>query len=126
MKEISKTFSDFINDFDLHEKDDIICFDAVIYFTSNHKSIHLSTEVQIVTIGYRNLTVLHLLNPEVAMVGIPDIYHDGNEEFRYFQNLALFIKGDSPVYGKYTLSIHPGDKKCNESTLAEIHAKMSN
>jgi hypothetical protein len=126
MKEISKAFIDFILDFGLDENDDIICFDAVIYFTSNNKSIQLSTEVQITTIGYRNLTVLYLLNPEVAMVGIPDIYHDGNEEFRYFKNLALFIKGKSLIHGKYTLSIHPGNNKCDECTLAEIHAKMNN
>jgi hypothetical protein len=79
-----------------------------------------------VTIGYRNLTVLYLLNPEVAIVGIPDIYYDGNEEFKYFKNRALFIKGESFIHGKYTLSIHLGYKKCDESTLAEIHAKMSN
>jgi hypothetical protein len=126
MKALTKPLFDFITDFQLVKKDNIICFDAIIYFSTNISSVQLPTEVQIITIGKKELNVVYLLNPDVNVHKIPDMYREDIESFNYFKNRALIIKGHMPSYGEYVLSIHPGDNACDENTLKEIHAKMYN
>jgi hypothetical protein len=126
MKQIFSSIREFIKDFDLEHSEGPICFDAVIYFTTVDKSFQLPTEVQIMTIGQKKIDVIYLLHPDVAKLGIPDIYEDGEFAFIYVTGKALVVKGATPEFGKFTLSIHLQDVECNEETLAEIHAKTYN
>jgi hypothetical protein len=70
--------------------------------------------------------MVYLLHPDVARLGIPDMYEEGEIGFTYVPGLALVIKGHSLAHGNYTLSIHPKDIECDEATLAEIHGKTNN
>lgn len=54
------------------------------------------------------------------------MYIEGIEQFFYRKTLALIIKGKDKVHGEYVLSIHPGDKECDEATVKELHMKMFN
>jgi hypothetical protein len=126
MKAITESLRHFITDFELERKDNIICFEALIYFSTNTDVILLPTEVQIVTIGTDIIDVVYLLHPDVIRHGIPDMYAPSLEKFGYLKNKALIIKGDVPLHGNYILSIHPGNKECDDATLMEIHAKTYN
>ncbi len=78
------------------------------------------------TIAAGNLNIIYLLNPEIDTHHIPDMYIEGIEQFFYRKTLALIIKGKDKVHGEYVLSIHPGDKECDEATVKELHMKMFN
>jgi len=54
------------------------------------------------------------------------MYTEGIEKIFYRKDLALIIKGEDQIHGEYVLSIHPGDKQCDQATLNELHKKMYN
>ena len=112
-------------DFELEKKDGIICFDATIYFSSNTQFVQLPTEVHIVKIANK-MEVLYLLSPDLDKHLIPDMYTVGKESFTYLKDVALVIKGHSPIQGNFVLSIHVRDRNCDPKTLKEIHGKNYN
>jgi len=126
MKKISASLFEFIKDYDLKKSEDIICFDATIFFSTATKFIQLPTEVHIVTIGESNMNLVYLLHPDVAKLSIPNMLEEGNTAFNYIPGKALVIKGYSSVHGDYTLSIHPINADCSDQTLFEIHSKTYN
>ena len=126
MKTVAAPLRNFIIDFELIGKDKIICFEALIYFSTKNNFILLPTEVQIVTIGNSIIDVVYLLDPDVPKHDIPDMYAPTIEKFEYKKNLALVIKGETSLHGDYILSIHPGNKECEDATLKEIHSKTFN
>ena len=126
MKTLTEPLRNFITDFKLESKSEIICFEALIYFSTSTDTLLLPTEVQIVTIGENMIDVLYLLHPDVAKHSIPDMYTPTDEKFEYLKDKALVIKGETTLHGNYVLSIHPGNKECDNATLKEIHSKTHN
>ncbi len=125
MKAISKPLEDFITDFNFKKKDNNICFDAIVYFSTANDILKISTEVHIVTIN-DEFDFVYLLQPNIPKQNIPDSYSIGSEKFNYLKDMALIIKGHTPLYGEYILSIHPSTKECDDATLKEIHSKTYN
>lgn len=125
MKTFSKSLTDFIQHFELAKPDCSICFEAVIYFSTERTNIELETAIHIVRIENKNLDAIYLLNPEVIIHGIPDFYARNIHRFKYVTGKAFVIYGK---IGKsdFTLSIHPGKKECDDFTFEEIHAKTYN
>src|ERR1700761_7615150 len=99
MKTTTEPLRNFITDFNLENKDKIICFESLIYFSTKQDFILLPTEVQIVTIGDSLIDVLYLLHPDVTKHSIPDMYTPNDEYFEYKKDKALIIRGTTPVHG---------------------------
>ena len=126
MKILSHSLSQFISDFKLEKKDQIICFEATCYFSTASNVIQIQTEVQIVTINPLEMDVLYLLSPDVYKYLIPEMYALGKENYSYRKDVALIIKGHSVMHGAYVLSIHPTGQECDMDTLSEIHGRTFN
>ncbi len=118
------SIKEFIEDFQLEVKDYIICFDAVIYFTTERRYVQLPSEVMI--IKGTTIAIIHLLHPDVLKHGIPTVYNKGSERVSYRKDHGLVIHGRTSYGENYILSIHPADRDCNADTLAAIHGRIYN
>ncbi|UAY52861.1 hypothetical protein [Ferruginibacter albus] len=126
MKTKFKPLSQFIADYRLNKFDnDIICFEAMIYFMSDMNSIQFPTEVQIITIGKTGIDIVYLLQNTTQTYKIPNTFIAGKEQISYTPDECLIIKGTNLRYGNYYLSIKP-QKDCSEETINKINQRIKN
>lgn len=125
MKIQSDALVKFVHDFDLQRSNGVICFDAVILYTTLNKQVQVPSEVHIIHLNHTALDVVYLLEPDLPKLGIPDKLDDVRS-IQYRSNEFLYIKGSSPTDGKFLLSIHPVASSCEPYTLQELFAKTYN
>src|SRR5207249_9925505 len=81
---ISLSLIEFIQDFNLRNSDGVVCFDAAIEFNIGGKVKKIRSEVQIVHIDDNDQETIYLLNPDIKLHEVPDMFSSRNEIFTYF------------------------------------------
>lgn len=115
----------FIKDFELQNRDGVICFDAVILYTTLKKQYQVPSEVHILFFEVTEMYVIFLLDQGVIEHNIPHRIENNDSVF-YRAGEFLYIKGHSAVDGNYILSIHPTGDTCKPPTLRELYSKTYN
>lgn len=126
MKQMTTAILAFIKEFNLNHPTKGICFEARVYIYTKNVAVKIESEVQIITIGAMNVDVVYLLNPDLGLKSLPDIFESGDNYFSYQPNYGLVIRGFTIEHGEYKIMIQPKNKDCAEATLDEIHAKINN
>jgi hypothetical protein len=127
MKTTEPILIDFITDFDLESPSGgTVCFEATIQYEAQDIFKQLESEVHIITINNKNLTVFYLLNPDISMHHIPDTIYFNAKNAAYKKNISLKLNGTTAVNGDYTLTITPTTAHCSDPTLYELRAKKDN
>jgi len=118
---------EFINDFQLKPNESgTICFDAVIQYEAKNIYKQLDSEVNIMVIDRKHLTVFFLLDPDIIIHEVPDTLILNPFNFKYNKDVSLIIYSNDLVIGGYSVTIKPLNKNCTESTLYELKAKKLN
>ena len=125
MKQESPPIRAFIKDYKLEKPNGIICFTASIHFQSRNEWFKFISHVNIITISFKHLDVIYLLNPEIDDRKIKTMFTN-NHLFNYSKTRRFEIKGKSRKYGYYTINIIPINNDCGKDTMAELHAKIHN
>ena len=86
----------------------------------------MESEVHIITINNKNLTVFYLLAPDITTHHLPDTLYFNAKNAVYHKNISLELFGTSAINGKYHLTITPTIAHCSDSTLYELRAKKDN
>lgn len=115
----------FIKDYKLEKPGGIICFTASVHFQASGTWFKFITHVHIITISFKHLDVIYLLNPEIDAKKIRTMFTN-NHLFHYSRTRRFEIKGRSKKYGCYTISVIPINNNCGAETIAELHAKVNN
>ena len=127
MKTTEPILIDFITDFDLESPSrGTVCFQAMIQFEAQDIFKQVESEVHIVTINNKNLTVFYLLDPDISSHHIPDTLYFVAENTVYHKNVSLELRGISALSGDYVLTIAPTTAHCSDPTLYELRAKKDN
>lgn len=125
MKQETTPIKQFIEDYQLDNPSGIICFKAMVHFDSEIAEFRFKSQVQIITIAYKHLDVIYLLNPDIDEKKIKTMFTN-NQRFKYKTSDKFEIKGKSKIYGYYSIFIIPMNKRCEEETFAEVNARMNN
>ena len=127
MKTTEPILIDFISDFDLESPSrGTVCFEAMIQYEAENIFKQVESEVHIITINNKNLTVFYLLTPDISIHHIPDTIYFNPEHAVYHKNMFLELRGITAVNGDYTLTITPTTAHCSDPTLYELRAKKDN
>ena len=126
MKTHAQLLKNFIQDFNLENEDESVCFTANIEFRTDSLFKKMDSEIHLVTFQQSGLSVLYLLDPDIAKQKIPDVIPYDDENFFYNKNRFLIVKGLSPDHGAYSLIIYPVERKCYSKTTAELRMKALN
>jgi len=127
MKTTEPILIDFITDFDLESPSKgTVCFQAMIQFEAQDIFKQVESEVHIVTINNKNLTVFYLLDPDITSYHIPDTLYFAAENAVYRKNTFLSLRGISAINGEFVLTITPTTAHCSDPTLYELRAKKDN
>ena len=90
MKTTEPILIDFITDFNLESPSrGTVCFEAMIQYEAEDIYKEVESEVHIITINNKNLTVFYLLDPEISMHHIPDTLYFNAEHAAYNKNISL-------------------------------------
>jgi hypothetical protein len=125
VKQEAPPIRSFIRDYNLEKPNGIICFVASIHFHSKNEWFKFISHVHIITITFKHLDVIYLLNPEIDEKKIKTMFTN-NKRFTYSRTRRFEIKGKSKQYGCYSISIIPISNDCGKETMAEINARMHN
>lgn len=125
MKQESVPIRSFIKDYKLEKPNGIICFTASVHFQAPGDWFKFISPVHIITISYKQLDVIYLLNPAIDAIKIKTVFTN-NHLFFYSRTRRFEIRGKSRKYGYYTLSIIPINNDCEKETVGEINAKTNN
>lgn len=125
MKQEAPPIRSFIRDYNLEKPNGIICFIASIHFHSKKSWFKFISHVHIITIAFKHLDVIYLLNPEIDAKKIRTMFTN-NRRFTYSRSRRFEIKGKSKHYGSYSISVIPVNNDCGKETMAEIHARIHN
>ncbi len=125
MKQESPPLRAFIRDYHLEKEEGLICFTASIHFHAEHAWFKFVSQVNVVTITFKHLDVIYLLNPEIDKLKIKTMFTN-NHRFVYSRTRQFMIEGLSKKYGHYTLEIIPINNNCGEPVIGELKAKMYN
>ena len=125
MKQEAAPIRSFIRDYNLEKPNGIICFVASIHFHSKKHWFKFISHVHIITIAFKHLDVIYLLNPEIDAKKIRTMFTN-NKRFTYSRTRRFEIKGNSKLYGYYSISVIPVNNDCGKETMAEINARMHN
>ena len=117
MKQITKPISDFFLAFNLENPVKGVCFNAPVFFTSDKLVIQIESEIHIITIAYKMLDIIYMLNPAISLKGFPDMFESENWEIAFKENKGLIIKGPYAQKIKYSILIQPAGKDCEPATL---------
>ncbi|MEI9959489.1 MAG: hypothetical protein WDM90_24930 [Ferruginibacter sp.] len=118
---------EFINDFQLKSNESgTICFDAVIQYEAKNIYKQLDSEVNIMVIDKKHLTIFFLLDPDIIIHEVPDTLILNPFNFKYNKDVSLVIYGNDLVIGGYSVTVKPLNKNCAEGTLYELRAKKFN
>ena len=116
----------WIKDFHLQSPEDgSICFNAAIQYETVGHFKQLYSEVHIVHIYEKGLTVLYLLEPEIVKQNIPEMLYFDMQHFNYYPHMPMEIKDIGPE-GKYKMTITVKERICSDATKAELHEKKYN
>jgi len=115
----------FIRDYNLEKPNGIICFVASIHFHSDSHWFKFISPVHIITIAFKHLDVIYLLNPEIDEKKIKTMFTN-NKRFNYSRTRRFEIKGKSKLYGYYSISVIPINNDCSKEAVAEVRARMHN
>jgi hypothetical protein len=127
MKTTEPILIDFITDFNLESPSrGTVCFEARIQFEAQDIYKQVESEVHIITINNKNLTVFYLLDPDISTHHIPDTLYFNAADAVYHKNISLELRGVSALNGDYVLIITPTTAHCADSTLYELRAKKDN
>ena len=127
MKTTEPILIDFITDFDLESPSrGTVCFEAMIQFEGQDIYKQVASEVHIITINNKNLTVFYLLDPEISMHRIPDTLYFNADHAVYRKNISLALRGTTVINGDFVLTITPTTAHCSDPTLYELRAKKDN
>jgi hypothetical protein len=127
MKTTEPILIDFITDFNLESPSrGTVCFEAMIQFATDDMYKQVASEVHIITINNKNLTVFYLLDPEISTHHIPDTLYFNAEQAVYYKNTSLELRGISAMNGNYVLTVTPTTAHCSDPTLYELRAKKDN
>ncbi len=83
------------------------------------------SHVHIITIAYKHLDVVYLLNPAIDKRKIKTMFTN-NQRFIYSKTRRFEIRGKSKTYGPYSIFIIPVNNDCGEAAITELNAKMHN
>jgi hypothetical protein len=125
MKQESLPIRSFIKDYDLERPGGIICFKASVHFHSEKMWYKFVSPVHIITIKFKHLDVVYLLNPQIDELRIKTMFTN-NHHFHYSRTRRFQIKGKSKKYGVYTLFIIPINNNCEDPVSRELTARMHN
>ena len=125
MKQETAPIRSFIRDYNLEKPNGIICFIASVHFHSKSDWFKFISHVQIITIAFKHLDVIYLLNPEIDAKNIKTMFTN-NKRFTYSKTRRFEIKGKSKRYGLYSISIIPVNNDCEKETMAELSGRMNN
>lgn len=125
MKQEAPPVRAFIRDYKLKKPGGIVCFTATVHFRSFHITYKLVSHVHIITIAYKHLDVIYLLNPDIDVATIKTMFTN-NQHFHYSATRRFEIRGRSKRYGHYSIFIIPINNDCGEETTNEVNAKMQN
>lgn len=127
MKTTEPILIDFITDFDLESPErGTVCFDAMIQYESEDFYKQVESELHIITINKKDLTVFYLLDPDITIHHIPEILYFNAAHAVYHKNIDLEIHGNNPAGEEYIMTITPINTRCSEPTLYELRAKKDN
>ena len=127
MKTTEPILIDFIIDFDLESPSrGTVCFEAMVQYKAADIYKQLESEVHIITINNKNLTVFYLLAPDISMHHIPDTLYFNADHAIYHKNISLELRGTTAVNGDFVLTITPTTAHCSDPTLYELRAKKDN
>jgi len=115
----------FIKDYHLEKPNGIICFTASVHFHSESTWFKFISHVHIITVAFKHLDVIYLLNPEIDKLKIKTMFTN-NERFNYSRTKRFEIRGKSKLYGYYSIFIIPINNNCGTDTMAELNAKIHN
>src|SRR3954467_6713822 len=101
MKQESLPLRDFIRDHKLEKPGGIICFRASVHFQAAAMWYKFVTDVNVITISFKHLDVIYLLNPDIGNKKIKTMFTN-NHLFSYSRSRQFEIKGKSKKYGYYT------------------------
>ncbi|MEP7164265.1 MAG: hypothetical protein ABI741_06205 [Ferruginibacter sp.] len=125
MKQETPSLRLFIRDYKLEKPGSIICFTASVHFQAEETWYKFISDVNIITISYKHLDVIYLLNPEIDKKEIKTMFTN-NHRFLYPKNRRFEITGRSRLYGKYSIFIIPIRSVCTQDTIFELSAKQNN
>lgn len=125
MKQESVPIRSFIRDYKLEKPGGIICFTASVHFQSSKLWFKFISHVHIITISFKHLDVIYLLNPEIDAKKIKTMFTN-NHLFHYTRTRRFEIKGKSKKYGYYTMQIIPINNDCGAAAIAELKARTHN
>lgn len=125
MKQESPPVRSFIRDYQLEQSGGIICFTASVHFHASKVWFKFISHVHIITISFKHLDVVYLLNPEIDAKKIKTMFTN-NHLFTYTRTRRFEIKGKSRIYGNYTIKIIPINNHCGALTMSELRAKIHN
>lgn len=125
MKQESPPVRSFIRDYKLEKPGGIICFTASVHFQANGVWFKFMSYVNIITISFKHLDVIYLLNPEIDENRIKTMFTN-NHLFHYSRTKRFEIRGRSKKYGRYSIFIIPINNDCEKETIAELKAKHLN
>ena len=124
MQHMTKSLSDFINEFELIESDIGVCFEASIYANLHNVLIEIESDVQIVSRS--NISTIYLLNPNLQANNIPHTFEASESNLSFRPSYGLVIRDEDVYNGRYALMIVPVNKNCLIPTFDEIRAKTYN
>lgn len=112
MKTNESVLAEFINDFNLEIPAVGVCFNADIEFATATVFKKFNCEVHIITMQQKQMSVVYLMNDQLAESGIPDVFPFEPDNFSYNKNKTLVITDYDLLRGKFMLSIAPLKAKC--------------
>ncbi|HPH90511.1 MAG TPA: hypothetical protein PLZ68_06805 [Ferruginibacter sp.] len=125
MKQESPPIRSFIRDYKLEKPGGIICFTASVHFQSERNWFKFISLVHIITISFKHLDVIYLLNPEIDAKKIKTMFTN-NHLFHYTRTRRFQITGKSKTLGEYIINIIPINTYCGTTAMAELKAKIHN
>jgi hypothetical protein len=125
MKQEAPPLKSFINDYQLENPNGSVCFKASVHFHAEKTWFKFISQVHIITISFKHLDVIYLLNPEIEAKKIKTMFTN-NQRFNYSRTRQFEIRGRSKLYGNYSICIIPINNHCEEATMVELHAKKNN
>jgi len=125
VKAESTPIRSFIKDYHLEKPGGIICFTASVHFHSKTQWLKFVSQVHVITIPYKHLDIIYLLNPDIEAKKIKTVFTN-NSRFKYSGTKQFAIKGKSRLNGYYIIDIIPINNNCAFNTINELRSKLHN
>ena len=112
---------DFVNQFELHHRDEAVCFEADVYVYTSLLTFQFRSEIDILTVNRTDFESLYILNPDLSIKGFPRMFDIKAVSIIFKQKKGLLLKSSNIQHGDYNILIQPTGKNCEAPVREEFY-----